>query len=273
MSHRYGWSKVACVCYKRWCCFWYDYEPYSEFSTLDRSDFLVNHNPLDPFTFTGVGRTDSIAWNAVVAVSIEPLSRDTEGVGSKEILCPGCDEYLLSSNNGIGSSSKEVLSTLTWGKGKRVLYKTLFVTNSWLLPMLGRDLHLRTHFVRFLEWEDCLVTLKWRHALFRYMHWSCAMIWLHNWPCYSCTGQTVCKRRSCLIISDLFPSQGINSWLSESTAQDQRMHYILPSGFKYQTKVLLGDVGIRVLLSKPPHQSPTCACCSKWVVFFNSAKI
>lgn len=75
------------------------------------------------FDFTGFGSTDSIAWNAVVTASTEPLSRNTEGDGSKEMLC---DKYPLPSNNGIGSSSKEVLATLTRDKGAGVPHKTPF---------------------------------------------------------------------------------------------------------------------------------------------------
>lgn len=37
---------------------------------------------------------------------------------------------------------------------------------------------------------------------------SCIMVWLHNFPFYSCTGRTVYKKRSCLIISDMFLLRG-----------------------------------------------------------------
>lgn len=188
MSYRYGWSKVVCVCYKRWCCFWYDYEFYLEFFMFDRLDFFVNYNFFDFFIFIGVGRIDFIVWNVVVVVLIELFFRDIEGVGFKEIFCLGCDEYLLFFNNGIGFSLKEVFFIFTWGKGKRVLYKIFFVINLWFLLMLGRDLYLRIYFVRFFEWEDCLVILKWRYVFFRYMYWFCVMIWFYNWFCYSCIG-------------------------------------------------------------------------------------
>ena len=174
-----------------------------------------------------------------------------------------CDKYPLSSNNGIGSSSKEVLAALTWDKragGTIHDPLLLLVTNTYFLPMLGRDLRLRTHFVRFLAprgWgcvvTHCLDTLKRRRALIVYKRRSCIMIWLHNFSGYSCIGITLCKRISRLIIGNLFPSQGINSWLSKSIAQDRWTHYILPRGLKYRTKVVLGDVGIKVLLSKSPH--------------------
>lgn len=115
----------------------------------------------------------------------------------------------------------------------------LLLTNTYFLPMLGRDLGLRTHFVRFLAprgWgcvvTHCLDTLKRRRALVEYKRLSCIMIWLHNFSGYSCIGITVYKRISCLIIGNLFPSQGINSWLSKSIAQDRWTQYILPPGFK-----------------------------------------
>ena len=100
------------------------------------------------FYWGGVGRTDSIAWNAVVAASIEPLSRDTEGDDSKEMLCLVCDKYPLSSNNGIGSSSKEVLSTLTWDKGAGDAIQAPL----WLLS--------NKHFVRSLVPKGCRVRRK-----------------------------------------------------------------------------------------------------------------
>lgn len=46
-----------------------DYEPqilaYSEFSTLDRSDFLINHNPLDPVAYTLplLGLVEQTRWH------------------------------------------------------------------------------------------------------------------------------------------------------------------------------------------------------------------
>lgn len=121
---------------------------------------------------------------------------------------------------------KKCFPLLRETKGRGLPYKTLFdcfVTNTYFLPHLGRDLGLRTHFVHFLAPKGrgmCHKTLCGHFevrtfSLFGYMRWSCFMIWLHNFPCYSFTGRTVYKRRCCLIINDLFPSRGINSWLSK----------------------------------------------------------
>jgi len=83
------------MCCKRWCCLW--------LIMSDRFSLIQNFSRL-------------IGWTSLQIIIVQNnrttfyIARNTEGDGSKEMLC---DKYPLSSNNGIGSSSKEVLTTLT----------------------------------------------------------------------------------------------------------------------------------------------------------------